>query len=284
MDNAVKKALEWVFRHPISVAFSTILALFGYTNIFLFGFLLNVPIALRPFLDSYFFSTLAIEFFVDLALAAFLAKTILLVLRFTLATSKIKTSRLVFPFFGLIDKLFGIGAYTSELDKRARVNVKLVARWLRRQRIGVLFMIGLLVFSFLFVGWHSLWFLPLCIVSAPLVWMLMSKVELRRNFATPKNTQVITASRVYRAYAGFAVIYFAVCVFLAGFANFAEKLDTSVSVGIGGNERITSVLGVTSAGVIVGEGGGFVVWPKPHFFVSAHFLPYGSFGSIGQRH
>lgn len=284
MDSPVTRLLEWVSQRPLSVFVSTVFALFGYTNIFLFGFLLNMPLALRPFLDTYFFSTLVLEFFVSLALAAVLSRTLLLVIRFALISAKVEPSKVLPQVVSSAKQIFSIDELIDDLDKQARVNVKLVARWVRRKRLIVTFLMGLVFFAFLFVDYQSLWFLPLCVVSAPLIWMVVSRVELRRYFATPKNTRTMTAPRVYKAYAGFALVYIAACVFFAGFAKFAEKLDTSVSVDVNGTEKISILLGVTSTGVIVGDSGGFTTKPLPHFSVSAHFLPYSSFRSIGQRH
>ena len=272
---------NWIYARPIFSLISGIVAVLGYFNIYLFGFLLNVPVALRPFLDSYFFSTLALEFVLSVAVSLAVARILYLLMRLILSNFPLKISSIL----GGMDVLgFGSGSFEEYLDRYAKVSLKLIARWMRRKRVVVGTVLTIATFAIAFLGWHALWFVPACIVMLPLCWLVVSRVELRREFATFKNTKHLSRDRVYRAFFTFSLVYLALCVFLAGVASFAERLDTKVSVAIDGQAKSSSLLAVTASGVLVGDQVGmFSAFAKP-FSVTAYFIPFDALESVGQQH
>ena len=285
-----KKMFRWFADRPVVSVIFGILALFGYANVFVFGFLQSVPTALRPFLDGVFFSSLALEFFMSIAVSAVCARVFVLVVRLVLVRLPIKPSsffeamNLPGLFEDIFERVFDIDRLVSVLDRQAIVRAKLAARWIRRRRIFVTVGVGILFFSVIFLGWHnSIWFLPMCLVLLPLVWAVVSRVELHRSFATVKNTQSISSHRLTNALVSFALIYVGAITLLAGVAAFDRRLDSEVSIGASSSARTTSLIAVTGSGVLVGDRDHETAWPNRIFTVSAHFIPFDGVASIGQK-
>ena len=277
--------IYWITSKPVTSLAAAIAALLGYSHIFILGFSINVPSALRPFLDGYFYSTLALNFFVSVAAAGISAKILILLARLLLSNFPTRFYYIgaVTAFGSLANKIFNIERVGRTLDRQTQVRLKLLARWMRRKKPILSIVSAIILFSILFLGLQSFWYIPLCILLLPAVWSAVSIVELRRKFATPRNTTSITPNRVASAAIGFALIYLAICAFLAGIASFHTRMASQVSVGVGVRVKHSYLIAATSSGVIVGE------WTDelpsiPFLFpVSAHFLPYESFSSLGQK-
>lgn len=282
-------------KRPIFSVLVTTFAIIGYSNLFYYGFRLAIPVALRPFLDAHFFSSLTFEFFATIAVAAILSRCLVLLSRFVLSTFP-GISMKHFPDFSIsyfmrefaIPKtiIFIINPFflVKSNDRLTQLRLRLTARWIRRQKFVTSIVVGVLIFGFLFLGKHSLWYFLVVLLSGPLVWVLFSRVELRRNFATFENTSQFSSHRMYNALLAFCVVYIGLWVFLAGVASFQHRIDTQVSVGVESSQRDTSLIAVTASGVIVADrSAGSSLFYKP-LSVSAYFLPFDTLSSIGQRH
>jgi hypothetical protein len=93
MKNYLTKIFDWVYSHPIFSLLTLLFAMLSYGNLFYFGFRLGIPVALRPFLDSYFLTGLTLEFLVCVALAALSSRVVVLVSRFFLSNFSPKFSK-----------------------------------------------------------------------------------------------------------------------------------------------------------------------------------------------
>lgn len=259
--------------------------MFSASSVFYFGFVLALPTALRPFLDGAFFANLSLQFFGSVAVAAVFARLLVLSLRLFAARFP---DNFLSQFSAGLNEFFSFFVPLevdplSVMDRQLKVRMKLLARWVRRQNLIVTSFIGLAVFAWLFLGRLGFLFILFAILIAPFLWVAISLVELRRQFATAENTRQFSNYRVVRAIALFLTLYISICVFLAGMTAFQSRLASQVSVGIAGQERQSSILAVTSQGIIVGER----AFPNDPFraplAISAHFLPFGSIQPIGQR-
>jgi hypothetical protein len=269
MGDWPKKAVVWLTSQPIFAGLAAILTVYGYINIYLYGFRLGVPPPLRPFLDSYFYSTLA------------LARVLVLTIRLALARFPLKVEQSI--DIGTLVITFSLGS-SSSLDRVVKTRLRLVARWVRRKKFLVTFFVAFMVFSGLFFGRHALWYVPICLLMLPVFWALISLVELRRSFATPRNTEQFSGSRLYSALIAFCVVYFAFCFSLAGVATFVGRFDTKVAIGLTDKLTDSSLIAVTSSGILVGEARPFLLGYVNPFSASLHFLPFASIGSVGQKY
>lgn len=282
------KLRKWVTEHPVIAILAAALGVLSYTNIYVFGFWLNVPVALRPFLDAYFFSSLVFEFFMSAAIAAIFARITVLIVRFLLSNAPLKVLALVSGPFGRLmrkkeDRRVSIHN-PNVFEKWLRVSVKQISRRFRRLQLVFTLLLGIFTFATLYLGQHAYWYILICLLILPITWMVVSRVELRRNFATLENTKSFSPSRVYRAFIGFILVFFGICVFLAGTATFTKRMDTSVSVVMGNQPRNSSLIAVTSKGIIVGDLLGVFVNPLKPISVDAYFIPFDALKSVGQRH
>lgn len=275
------KAVVWLTNQPVVAGLIAILTVFGYINIYLYGFRLGLPPALRPFLDSYFYSTLAFDFLISLAVAFALARVLVLTIRLALSRFPFKVEPSI--DLGTLVITFSLGNNVN-LDRAVKTRLRLVARWVRRKKLLVTFFVAFIVFSGLFFGRHALWYVPICLLMLPVFWALISLVELRRSFATPRNTEQFSGSRLYRALISFCVLYLAFCCSLAGVATFVGRFNTKVAIDVSGKLTESSLIAVTGNGVLVGEAKMFFLGYVNPFSTSLHFLPIASIGSVGQKY
>ena len=278
MDGYSKKIINWIASKPYFSLLLAVIAFGGYSNIFVYGYLFFIPPSLRPFLDGYFYSNLALDFFMSFAAAGALSRILVLSFRLFIKTLPNDIAEI---YFGLpvhiLNYIFGGKDKFKSQEKHVRVYLLLFSRWLRRKNIVITFVISFILFSVFFLGRQSYWYIPICLILLPLLWLAISRVELRRNFATINNTSSISMSRILNSAISLLVIYFAVCVFLAGLANFNSRMDLEVSVGANSELKNTSLLAVTSSGVLVGE-------HVEGRLSSVHFVPFDVLSSVGQKY
>ncbi|MBT8411022.1 MAG: hypothetical protein KJP02_04400, partial [Octadecabacter sp.] len=111
MNLTLKQIINWASKHPFFSILIFVVAVFSYGNLFYFGFRLSIPIALRPFLDTYFLSSLALEVLVCLALAALTSRLVVLISRLVLSKFPLKISKVLKQF-----EIFFLGLFdTSDL-------------------------------------------------------------------------------------------------------------------------------------------------------------------------
>lgn len=280
MHGLLNKPSLWFSKQPIVVGIVGVFATLGYINLYFYGFRLGVSPAIRPFLDGYFYSTIAIDFFVSPAVAFASAKAVVLFIRLFLSENKY--------FFRLSNSLTTLTVKVllnqKDPDKALRVYSKLVGRWVRQKGLFVTPIIAFLVFSWLFFGRLAIWFVPICILSFLFLWAVVSRVELRRSFATPGNTAHHSVSRIYLALIRFTLVYLALCFWLAGYVSFAGRFDTKVEIGMDGQLSESSLIAVTSSGILVGEASKGAFSLIDPFSASLDFLPFDSVDYIRKNY
>ena len=145
MEKYISGLVRKVTSHPFITVFVGTLALFGYKNIFIFGYLINVPVALRAFLDGYFYQTLALEFFIGVAVAGISSGVLFIFLtnaliNFPLDFHNVFKSLEISKYTGIKDVALTMRAslsienYTKSLDRQAKIRLKLLASWMKRKK------------------------------------------------------------------------------------------------------------------------------------------------------
>lgn len=267
----IKLIWDWILQSKIAAISACIFTFLGCPLLFLFGFSMGIPVSLRPFLDDKFFANLSLDFLLVVAVSGLAARVIVLFFRFSLADYQTN-----FINSYLIDKL------KLKHKKLVRINIRLVARYVRRAQFFLTVFLGLLFFAWFFLGYYWWVFIFETLTVLLVFWHLLGKVELRRDVATFKNTSQMSKNRVIFTLLSYLVISSGTLSFLAGMAKFTSRLDTEVSVGIEGKVRRSSLIAVTNVGVIVGSTKEYGYLNRIQS-VSAYFIPFDRIESIGQK-
>jgi hypothetical protein len=291
---------QTAIKRPVAAAVLTFFGALGYFNLFFFGFWIGVPNSLRPFLDGYFFASLTGEFLVAVAVSSITARALVLFLRYLLLKySSILSgyarffnlpyiigsgivSRIATSFVDRFFKPFDLGRFVTGIDRKTNFRLKIIARWLRRKRLLSSIALGAIIFAVIFLGWHVIWYVPALVMLAPLMWACISTVELRRDFANYENTKQMSVERVYFAIVSFVALYLGAAVFIAGVACYQHRFDAKVSLVTSDQSIRTSLIAVTSAGVIVGDRSRSDTDGEGFFYFSASFVPYSELSSVNQ--
>lgn len=272
---------DWLRSRPIVSLLLAVFTLWGYSNIYAFGFLVNVPPAVRPFFDAYFFANISIEFFSSLAVSIAIGRALVLLFLYSLKSVHPNFAKTIYWFWPLTNVLEVPGQRHFKTGRKASIAARIAAKWIAKQNFYLTNCLALIAFAFLFLERQSLWFVPVAVLSLPALWVVISRVELRRDFATVKNSKGISRKRVVSSLVTLVLVHLAVVSFIAGLATFQKRISNQASIGVGAGYKNSSLLAVTSSGIVVGN---YV--PKDvgaRKAVSAYFLPFEAISSVGQK-
>lgn len=272
---------DWIRDRPFVSILLALLSLWGYSNIFVYGFLVKLPPAIRPFLDSYFFANISVEFFASLTVSIATGRVLVLLFSYSLKSINPNFAETISWFWPLTNVLVFPGQKFSNSSRKASIAARFTARWIKKRKLFLTNVLSLLTFAVLFLDEQSYWFVPISVISLPVLWVVISRVELRRDFATTANSRGISRRRLISSLSTLVLVHLAIVSFLAGIATFQNRMSNEVSIGAGNLSKDSSLLSVTSTGIVAGR---YIFdIDGTRIGISVHFLPYGSFSSVGQK-